>query len=157
MSVARAAHPMPWVGAHANPRAATMRVSDVMTTHVYTCTVRDTLDRAAEIMAEHECGAVPILDETGHAVAIVTDRDICLAAHACGKPLTQLPVLTGASRRIYVARTFDTLDFAHELMCRHHVRRLPVIDAGGNLIGILSIADLVRAVRACGEPGIGDA
>ncbi len=65
--------------------------------------------------------------------------------------------MTGASRKIYVVRTFDTLDFAHELMCKHRVRRLPVLDAGGKLIGIISIADLVRTVRACGEPGLGDA
>jgi len=88
---------------------------------------------------------------------MVTDRDICMAALACRKLLSQIPVMTAASRRMYAVRTVDTLDCAHELMCKHRVRRLPVTDDGGHLIGILSLADLVRAARSCGEPGLGDA
>lgn len=147
-------------GATSRPRVMdtrNARVSDVMSTHVYTCGMDDTLDRAARIMAEHECGAVPVVDAAGHAIAMVTDRDICMAALACRKLLSQIPVMTAASRRMHAVRTVDTLDCAHELMCKHHVRRLPVTDDAGHLIGIVSIADLVRAARSCGEPGLGDA
>jgi CBS domain-containing protein len=136
---------------------AGLAVSDVMSTHVYTCAMDDTLDRAALMMSEHGCGAVPVVDAQGHAIAMVTDRDICMAALACRKLLSQIAVMTAASRRMYAVRTDDTVDCAHELMCKHRVRRLPVIDAYGHLIGIVSIADLVRAARSCGEPGLGDA
>jgi CBS domain-containing protein len=139
------------------PTAPNVAVADVMSTRVYTCAMADTLDRAALIMSEHGCGAVPVVDAQGHAIAMVTDRDICMAALACHKLLTQIPVMTAASRRMYAVRTVDTLDCAHELMCKHRVRRLPVVDAYGHLIGIVSIADLVRAARSCGEPGLGDA
>lgn len=132
-------------------------VSEIMTTHVYTCSMVDTLERAARIMSEHACGAVPVVDGHGHAIAMVTDRDVCMTALASNKLLGQIAVMTAASRRMYAVRTTDTLDLAHELMCKHRVRRLPVIDAGGHLIGIVSIVDLVRAARACGEPGLGDA
>jgi CBS domain-containing protein len=134
-----------------------LTVSDVMSTRVYTCSMEDTLARAARIMSEHECGAVPVVDGCGHAIAMVTDRDICMTALACRKLLSQIPVMTAASRRMHAVQTIDTLDFAHELMCKHRVRRLPVVDAAGHLIGIVSIADLVRAARSCGEPGLGDA
>jgi CBS domain-containing protein len=144
-------------GAAPRPIAPNLRVSDVMSTRVHTCSMDDTLDRAARIMSEHECGAVPVVDRDGQAIAMVTDRDICMTALACKRLLGQIPVMTAASRRMYAARTSDTLDFAHELMCKHRVRRLPVVDADGHLIGIVSIADLVRAARSCGEPGLGDA
>jgi CBS domain-containing protein len=137
--------------------AANLRVSEVMSTRVHTCSMHDMLDRAACIMSEHECGAVPVVDGLGHVIAMVTDRDICLTALACNKLLGQIPVMTAASRRMHAVHTADTLDFAHEVMCRHRVRRLPVIDAQGHLIGIVSIADVVRAARSCGQPGLGDA
>jgi CBS domain-containing protein len=137
--------------------ARTLSVADVMTTRVHTCNVDDTLEQAARIMAEHECGAVPVLDLHGQVIAIVTDRDICLTALACKKLLSQISVMIAASRRMYAIRTVDTLDRAHELMCKHHVRRLPVVDPDGHLIGIVSLVDLVRAARPCGEPGLGDA
>jgi CBS domain-containing protein len=137
--------------------ARRLPVSQVMTTRVHTCSADDTLERAATIMSEHGCGAVPVLDRRGHVIAMVTDRDICLTALACKKLLSDISVMTAASRRMYAVRTFDTLDAAHELMCKHHVRRLPVVDAGGHLIGIVSVFDLVRAARSCGEPGLGDA
>jgi CBS domain-containing protein len=137
--------------------ARTLSVADVMTTHVYTCGVDDTVEQAARVMAEHACGAVPVLDRTSHVIAMVTDRDICLTALACRRLLSQISVMTAASRRMYAIRTVDTLDLAHELMCKHHVRRLPVVDPDGHLIGIISVSDLVRAARPCGEPGLGDA
>lgn len=155
MVATRAAKVDPPTGTRANARY--LRVADVMTTRVHTCSVDDTLERAARVMSEYGCGAVPVLDRQGHVVAIVTDRDVCLTALACKKLLSDISVMTAASRRMHAVRTFDTLDVAHELMCKHHVRRLPVVDAEGNLIGIVSVADLVRAARPCGQPGLGDA
>lgn len=155
MVATRAAKVDPPTGARASAR--TLLVSDVMTTRVHSCGAGDTLEQAARIMLEHACGAVPVLDGPGHVIAMVTDRDICLTALACNKLLSEISVMTAASRRMHAIRTFDTLDVAHELMCKHHVRRLPVVDGDGNLIGIVSVIDIVRAARSCGEPGLGDA
>jgi CBS domain-containing protein len=155
MVATRATKVDPPTGARANAR--TLSVADVMTTRVHTCRMDETLECAARIMAEHGCGAVPVLDRQGHVIAMVTDRDVCLTALACKKLLGDISVMTAASRRMHAVRTFDTLDVAHELMCKHHVRRLPVVDGEGNLIGIVSVIDLVRAARPCGEPGLGDA
>jgi CBS domain-containing protein len=155
MVVTRAAKVDPPTGARANAR--NLSVADVMTTRVHTCSIDDTLEHAARVMSEHGCGAVPVLDRKGHVIAMVTDRDVCLTVLACKKLLSDISVMTAASRRMHAVRTSDTLDVAHELMCKHHVRRLPVVDAEGNLIGIVSVVDLVRAARPCGQPGLGDA
>ena len=155
MIASRAAKVDPPTGTRVNARS--LRVADVMTTRVHTCSMDETLEQAARIMSENACGAVPVLDRDGHVIAMVTDRDVCMTALACRKLLSDIPVMTAASRRMHAIHTFDTLDAAHELMCKHHVRRLPVIDGDGNLIGIVSVTDLVRAVRPCGEPGLGDA
>jgi CBS domain-containing protein len=117
----------------------------------------DTLEQAARVMREHNVGAVPVVDEHGHAIAMVTDRDVCMTVLACRRLLGQIGVMTAASRRMYAIDTSDSLDRAHELMCKHHVRRLPVVDRCGRLIGIISTTDLIRVSRSCGQPGLGDA
>ncbi len=143
--------------APARPNPENLSVADVMTTRVHTCSMDDTLEAAARVMREHDVGAVPVVDEHGHAIAMVTDRDICMTALACARLLGQINVMTAASRRMYAVATGASLDQAHEQMCKHHVRRLPVVDRCGRLIGIVSIADLIRAARPCGQPGLGDA
>jgi CBS domain-containing protein len=128
-------------------REAPVEVAEIMTKHVQTCRVSDTLERAARLMWDHDCGAIPVLDERGHTVAIVTDRDICMAAYTQGKPLWQIPVKVAASHRVHSVPPDASLAVAHQLMKTHRIRRLPVIDRGGNLVGILSLADIVRAAR----------
>jgi CBS domain-containing protein len=127
-------------------------VADVMTTHLYTCKTRETLDRAAKIMWEHGCSTVPVVDEHGFLVAMVTDRDVCICAYTQKKALTDIPVTCAAPGPLRVVRTSETLEAAHELMRRHHVRCLPVVEATGRLIGILSITDVLRIASLQGEP-----
>jgi CBS domain-containing protein len=103
-------------------------------------------------MWDHDCGAIPILDACGHTVAMDTDRDNCMAAYIQGKRLRQIPVTLAGSRRIHAVRPDESLAVAHQLMRVHRVRRLPVIDTGGNLVGILSLADIVRRARSSGDP-----
>jgi CBS domain-containing protein len=124
-----------------------VEVAEIMTTDVQTCGVGDTLERAARLMWDHDCGAIPVLDERGHTIAIVTDRDICMAAYTQGKPLWAIPVTVAASHRVHSVLPDASLAVAHQLMKMHRIRRLPVVDHGGNLVGILSMADLVRAAR----------
>jgi CBS domain-containing protein len=128
-------------------REVPVEVAEIMTTDVQTCRVSDTLERAARLMWDHDCGAIPVLDERGHTVAIVTDRDICMAAYTQGKPLWQIPVTVAASHRVHSVHPDASVAVAHQLMKMHRIRRLPVIDRGGNLVGILSIADVIRAAR----------
>ncbi len=56
-----------------------MNVGDLMTRDVKTCRSHDSLDRAARIMWDHDCGCVPVVDANGKAVGMITDRDVCMA------------------------------------------------------------------------------
>jgi CBS domain-containing protein len=127
-------------------------VADVMTTHLYTCKSRETLDRAAKIMWEHSCSSVPVVDEHGFLVAIVSDRDVCITAYTQRKPLSEITVTCAAPGPLRVVHTTDSLETAHELMRRFHVRCLPVVERTGRLIGILSITDIIRCTRLQSEP-----
>ena len=101
---------------------------------------------------EHGCSEVPIVDEEGFLVTMVSDRSVCLCAYTQGKPLAEIPVTCATPDRLRVLGTEDSLEFAHELMRRHHVRCLPVVERTGRLVGVLSITDIVRATSLQGEP-----
>ena len=134
-----------------------VRVAEIMTARIFSCRTTDTLDRAAQLMWEHDCGALPIMDAHGDAVAMVTDRDICMAAYTQGKPLWQIPVTTAASQHLYCVGAEDTIEAAYALMKMHRVRRLPVVDTGHNVVGILSLADIVRHTRETTGDGLAPA
>jgi CBS domain-containing protein len=127
-------------------------VSDVMTTRLHTCKSGETLDHAAKIMWEHGVSEVPVIDDDGLLVAMVSDRSVGICAYTQGKLLSQIPVTCAASGRVQVVRTEDSLESAHELMRTHHVRCLPVVERTGRLIGVVSITDIIRSTSLQGEP-----
>jgi CBS domain-containing protein len=128
-----------------------MNASELMTTGVKTCRVDDSVERAAQIMWEHDCGAVPVVDADERLVGIVTDRDVCMAAYTRGDSLPQIPVSGVMTHKLHCVRDTDPLQSALALMRRARVRRAPVVDGEGRLVGIVSIADVAR--HACGSLG----
>lgn len=121
-----------------------MRVEELMTRNVRTCGPDERLSTAAAIMWQFDCGCVPIVDADGHVLGMVTDRDICMAGLTQGKPAHELPVTLPMSDNVWSCRADDTLEVAERTMREKKVRRLPVLDAGERLVGILSLNDLVR-------------
>src|SRR5688572_16828468 len=134
---------LPWHGACRNGRnacgrgvrqrrigvkGAFMRVRDLMTPDVRTVHERDTLDQPAQIMWDHDCGAVPVVDNDGRIVGMVTDRDICMAAHFRGQPLTWIQVGTVMSREICACQADDQVTDAERLMSTRQLHRLPVLN-----------------------------
>ena len=122
-----------------------MKVADLMTREVRACTIDDSLNAAARIMWDHDCGCAPVVDAHGKLVGIVTDRDICMAAYTQGSPLDAIPVerVMSGARVISCARG-DDLETAHQLMRTHEIHRLPVVDTRGRPIGILSLSDVIN-------------
>jgi CBS domain-containing protein len=127
-------------------------VDDVMTTRLHTCKANETLDRAAKIMWEHGCAEVPVVDDDGFLVTMVSERGALLCAYTQGKTLAEIPVTCATYGHQQVLRTDDSLDRAHELMRKGHVRSMAVVEATGRLIGVLSITDIIRAERLQDEP-----
>ena len=121
-----------------------MLVRNLMTQNPRSCHANDNLDAAARVMWETDCGAVPIVDDGGHVVGIVTDRDICMAAYTQGQPLWSIPVGVAMARDVITCSSDDDVDVAERSMCDARIRRLPVVDADQRLVGMLSLNDLAR-------------
>jgi len=127
-------------------RSIAMIVRDLMSENVHCCSPSDSLTRAAEIMWNGDCGAIPVVDEESHVVGIVTDRDVCMHALMSGQPLHDCRVADAMSADVCACGASDSVEAAQALMRRRRVRRLPVVDRDRHLIGILSINDLALHV-----------
>jgi len=129
-----------------------MRVEEVMHHPVVTCTVDDNLSTAARLMWEQDCGALPVVDREGRVSSMITDRDICMAAYTKGLRLDEIPVRSAMSKELFSCHSADRVTEAEILMREQQVRRLPVVDAEGRPVGILTLSDLARAAgRAPGR------
>ncbi|NUP08870.1 MAG: CBS domain-containing protein [Polyangiaceae bacterium] len=130
-----------------------MKVGELMTREVGTCRRDQTLNIAAQIMWEHDCGSVPVVDSYGRVIAMITDRDICMAAYTQGKALSEIYVSTCASEDLVSVREEEEIETVEELMRQHQIRRVPVVDDRGRAVGILAMGDL--AVNAHVSPAKG--
>jgi CBS domain-containing protein len=95
-------------------------------------------------MWENVCGAVPIVDSEFKPIGLLTDRDICMAGYTQVKPLQALVVDSAMARKIVCCRVDDDLNAAMGVMREKHVRRLPVVEPDGKLVGILTLDDLAH-------------
>ncbi len=121
-----------------------MNIGQIMKQSVEACGPADTLHRAAQIMWDHDCGCVPVVDAERHVVGMITDRDICMAAYTRGVPLAALRVSEVISKTLFSCRPDDLVSKAERLMSNYQVHRLPVVDAEGYLVGILSLSDIAE-------------
>jgi CBS domain-containing protein len=122
-----------------------MRVKNLMTKTVVTCRAADTLNDAARLMWEKDCGFLPVVDQDFRLVGLITDRDICMAAYTQGVPLQKSAVESAMSRSPRCSSPEDDVEDAELLMRRYQVRRLPVVDREGRLCGVMTISDLARS------------
>lgn len=121
-----------------------MNIEQIMSSPAVTCREADTLDTAARLMWEHDCGAVPVVDSDGGLVGMITDRDICMGAFTQGGSLQQISVSNAMAKRVFTCQADDDLDDAERLMSDKRIRRLPVIDDERRPIGMLSLNDIAR-------------
>lgn len=122
-----------------------MRVRELMSTPVTSCRPQDSLEHAAKLLWEHDCGVLPVVDSNGSVGAAITDRDICMGAYTRGKKLSDLRVRDSMSREISVCRADEDVARAAESMRKSKIRRLPVVDEAGKLVGVISLNDIARA------------
>ena len=123
-----------------------MRVEQVMAKNVVTCGPDDTVNDAARIMWEHDCGFVPIVEPGARpcVVGVVTDRDVCMAAYLRGRGLREIRIGDVMSTRVRSCRPADDVATAEATMRESQIHRLPVVDEGGLLLGVISLADIAR-------------
>lgn len=126
-------------------------VHSLMTADVKTCHPSDTLDRAAKILWDADCGAIPVVDDAGKVVGMITDRDICMASYTRNAPLASCTVASTMSSLVYACSPHDSIQSLVELMSKHQLRRVPVTAPDGTLNGIVSISDLARYLNGLPE------
>lgn len=132
-----------------------MQVQDVMVREVEACRPDNSLDDIAQRMWNCNCGSIPVVDDNGAPVGMITDRDIAMSAALSHKPLWDLKASEVTDgRAIHCCQEDDDIKIALKTMWAQHVRRLPVVSSNGNLRGILSIDDIVtHAARGTrGQP-----
>ncbi len=121
-----------------------MRIDKLMTRSVALCRPNDTLDTAVKLMLEKNCGVLPVIGRDGHLAGIVTDRDICVAAHNEGLPLRGIHVDQAMTTKVVAARPQDSIESVERLMAVKRIRRLPVVDNDGHVVGMVSLDDIAR-------------
>jgi CBS domain-containing protein len=120
-----------------------MMVQDVMTQQVATCRPETNLAEAAALMWEKDCGALPVLAESGELTGIITDRDICIALGTRNVRSSDLCVRDVVKDHPLVCRPSDDIHAALQTMHDAKIRRLPVVNENASLEGIVSIDDVV--------------
>lgn len=133
-----------------------MRVKQIMTQSPASCTRTSTAQEAATLMRDNDCGAIPVVEDTGgkRLIGIVTDRDLAVRAIAQGQGpdatvgnlMTDDPVTCAEE---------DSVEDLRQVMVERLVRRVPVVDEDGALVGIVAQADLARVEGAASDREVG--
>jgi CBS domain-containing protein len=135
-------------------RDARERAAELMTEDVATVTPADSVSEAAVLMQECDCGSLPVVGRGGRPIGVITDRDIALFIAPRSLNASRVAVRECMTDEVVTAHVEDPIDECLQTMARHQVRRLPVVDDDGTLVGIISQADLAR--HADSHPGDGE-
>ena len=133
-----------------------MNVKDVMTKEVKTCALETDLSAVARSMWMRDCGVLPVVDDKGQVVGMITDRDVCIATGCRRRDPATILVSEVMRRQVYSCLPDADLCEALQIMQQKQVRRLPVIDSAGKLCGVLSLDDVALKIQPdakAPEPG----
>ncbi len=131
-----------------------MIVADLMTENTARVRPDQSLSDAARLMWECDCGALPVLNKIGEVCGIITDRDICMATWLQNSAPSELRVSSTMSHQLHHCSPHDPISTAEALMRLKQIRRLPVLDHEGHLLGILSLADIAKETAQGSVPGL---
>ena len=123
-----------------------MRIEEIMTRDPACVTPGTTVREVAQLMQREDTGIVPVVENTGdkRLVGVITDRDIALRVVAENRtPETRVSEILSAGR-LATAHPGDDVDHVLGTMGREQVRRIPIVDDRGALVGIVSQADVSR-------------
>jgi CBS domain-containing protein len=119
-----------------------MKVQDVMVRGVRFCGPETNLATVAKIFWEQACGALPVV-ENGRTIGMITDRDVAIALGTRNAKAGETLVREVALPKVFFCLPQDDIHIALNTLRAQQVRRLPVVDNAGALVGILSLDDIV--------------
>src|SRR6476620_551477 len=120
-----------------------MKVQELMTTNAITCSLDTNLAAAAGLMWDNDCGSLPVTNDDGKVIGLITDRDICIAVATRQRLASEIPVSEVITGEVWACAPQDGIQNLLQTMRHARVRRLPVISDDGKLQGIVSISDVV--------------
>ena len=115
---------------------------DVMTPRPACCTPQTTLDEVAKLMAQNDCGEIPVVDRSDQPIGVITDRDIVGRVVAEGKNPIAHTAEQYMSQPVVTVGADAPLDEVVSTMEKHQIRRVPVVDERGCCTGIIAQADV---------------
>jgi len=129
-----------------------MRIEDLMTHGVHTCFASDTLEQVAHEMWDCDTGCLVVIDDYRRPIGMITDRDVAMAAYTQGVPLRSLRASTAMSTEVVSCYPGTTVRELEVKMQNAQVRRVPVINTAGILVGIVTLADLAHSAELSPTP-----
>lgn len=132
-----------------------MKVKEIMAPNAKAIWLTESLTDAARLMWENDCGVLPIIKDGRKVVGLITDRDICMAMAMREENPSAISVEEVMTGQVYAVNAEDEVDQALHAMQEHKIRRLPVLNAEGELEGMLSMNDVVLNAKASAEKGDG--
>lgn len=125
-----------------------MKAREIMTANPRTVTPDTDLPEVARLMKDEDVGMVPVVEEGGqNLLGVVTDRDIAIRVVAEGRDPSGVRVSDVMSRGVTTGSADDSVDRIMDVMGREQLRRLPIVDERGALVGVIAQADVVRHAR----------
>jgi len=126
-----------------------------MTREPVYCEPTDSVTLAAELMRKHDIGSLPVVEsaESRTLVGIVTDRDVVVKVVAGNRAAATATVRDAMTAKPWSCREDEDVSQAVAAMADHRVRRMPVVDAGGRLVGIIAQADVATRVQRDRQTG----
>jgi CBS domain-containing protein len=125
-----------------------MRIREVLEykgNSVVTVEPDETVHEAMRILVEHNIGAVVVTQDTS-AVGILTERDVLRLGATDLESLATMRVGDAMTKDLVVGVAEDLVDYAASVMTANRIRHLPIVE-GERLIGVLSIGDVVNALK----------
>ena len=135
-----------WRELWANEEELPVNVAELMSRPAVACSAVDNLSDAAQLMWDHDCGLVLVTDDRQHLVGVITDRDICMATYTRGRAPASIAVSEVMARDVASVPVSASVEDAAQIMAERQVRRLPVLSADEELVGVIAINDLVDDV-----------
>ena len=120
-----------------------MKVNKLMQADLAACAPDAPIAEAAKIMWERDCGFIPVVED-GALAGVLTDRDICMSALMTGLPLRLITVGEVMSDDVQTCGPDEDINAVHAIMRDSQIRRLPVVGDEGELLGVISLNDLVN-------------
>lgn len=130
-----------------------MTCAEVMTPSPTACQPQQTTTDAAELMRREDCGLVPVVSEQNKLIGVLTDRDIVLKVVAEGRDARNTAVSEVMSTDLVTCLPHETIETVMEQMATRQIRRIPIVERDGSLVGIVAQADIATRLSSPQETG----